>query len=102
MCADQSAVASSIALVVNQRLVRRICKNCSGKGCDNCVQTGYRGRWPVVECLRVTEEMRGNIAAHQFESLTARPSLTDNARTLMEGRITNEAELRRCNSALVV
>src|SRR4051794_33872106 len=57
LCADQSAVASSIALVVNQRLVRKLCKSCSGKGCENCVQTGYRGRLPVVECLRVTEDM---------------------------------------------
>lgn len=95
MCADHSAVASSIALVVNQRLVRRICKNCSGKGCEECVQTGYRGRWPAVECLRVTDEIRRHIAAHTFEALTAKPSLADNARMLMENKTTNEAELQR-------
>jgi type II secretory ATPase GspE/PulE/Tfp pilus assembly ATPase PilB-like protein len=100
MCADHSAVASSIALVVNQRLVRRICKNCSGKGCENCEQTGYQGRWPVVECLRVTDELRGRITAHAFEALTAKPSLADNARTLVDGGITNEAELRRVFGAV--
>jgi type II secretory ATPase GspE/PulE/Tfp pilus assembly ATPase PilB-like protein len=95
MCADQSAVASSVALVMNQRLVRRVCKNCSGKGCEVCLQTGYQGRWPVVECLRVTGEMRRQIAGGAFEAPTAKPSLADNARALGEGGITNEAELRR-------
>lgn len=95
MCADHSAVASSVALVVNQRLVRRVCKNCFGKGCENCVKTGYHGRWPVVECLRVTEEARGHIMARSFEMLTAKPSLAENAGVLVERGITNEAELRR-------
>jgi type II secretory ATPase GspE/PulE/Tfp pilus assembly ATPase PilB-like protein len=95
MCADHSAVASSLALVVNQRLIRRLCKNCSGNGCENCLQTGYQGRLPAVECLRVTEEMRRHIAAGAFETLIAKPSLVDNARALVDGGITNEAELRR-------
>ncbi|HEX4262801.1 MAG TPA: GspE/PulE family protein [Verrucomicrobiae bacterium] len=100
MCADQSAVASSVALVMNQRLVRRLCKNCSGSGCESCVQTGYRGRWPAVECLRVTEEMRGHIAGRAFETLTAKPSLADNARALVQAGMTNDAELRRVFGAV--
>jgi type II secretory ATPase GspE/PulE/Tfp pilus assembly ATPase PilB-like protein len=95
MCADHSAVASSIALVVNQRLVRRLCKNCSGAGCEGCLHTGYRGRLPAVECLRVTEEMRGHVAARRVETLAAKPSLADNARALVEGGTTNEMEIRR-------
>jgi type II secretory ATPase GspE/PulE/Tfp pilus assembly ATPase PilB-like protein len=95
LCEDQSAVASSIALVMNQRLVRRLCKNCSGKGCENCVHTGYHGRLPVVECLRVTEQMRRRIASREIETLTARPSLEENARGLVEAGFTNETELRR-------
>ena len=95
LCSDQSAVASSIALVVNQRLVRRLCKHCSGKGCESCVQTGYRGRLPAVECLRVTEEMRRRIASRDMETLTAKPSLLENAQTLAAAGLTNEMELRR-------
>ena len=95
LCADHSAVASSIALVVNQRLVRKLCKNCSGKGCDSCVQTGYQGRVPAVECLRVTEDMRQQIPARNLESLSAKPSLEDNARSLVNAQLTDEAELRR-------
>jgi general secretion pathway protein E len=95
LCADHSAVASSIALVVNQRLVRKLCKNCSGKGCESCVQTGYRGRLPVVECLRVTEAMRRQIALRTIETLTAKPSLEENAQTLVDTGVTNQTEMRR-------
>jgi len=95
MCADHSAVASSLALVVNQRLLRRLCKNCSGNGCDDCLQTGYRGRVPAVECLRVTDEMRRRIATHAIETLAAKPSLAECARALVDAGRTNETELRR-------
>jgi type II secretory ATPase GspE/PulE/Tfp pilus assembly ATPase PilB-like protein len=95
LCAEHSAVASSVALVVNQRLVRKLCKKCSGQGCENCVQTGYRGRLPVVECLRVSEEMRRQIARHTLDTLHAKPSLKENAQTLVDAGLTNEAELRR-------
>jgi general secretion pathway protein E len=33
MCPDHSAVASSVELVLNQRLLRRLCGDCSGTGC---------------------------------------------------------------------
>jgi len=95
LCNDHSAVASSLALVVNQRLVRKLCKNCSGKGCDECMHTGYRGRLPVVECLRVTEDMRRSIASRQMDALSAKPSLADNAQGLLAAGLTNAAELQR-------
>jgi type IV pilus assembly protein PilB len=78
-------VASSLNLVCAQRLVRRICKNCSephptpaqalmqagfsaedakkvvpnhGRGCDTCNNTGYKGRVGLYEVMEVTEELR--------------------------------------------
>lgn len=95
LCSDHSAVASSIALVVNQRLVRRLCKGCSGKGCESCLQTGYHGRLPVVECLRVTEPMHLRLHAREVESLVAKPSLADGARMLLGTGLTDEREVRR-------
>jgi type II secretory ATPase GspE/PulE/Tfp pilus assembly ATPase PilB-like protein len=95
LCNDHSAVASSLALVMNQRLVRKLCQHCSGKGCDDCMQTGYRGRVPVVECLRVTEDMRRRIASRQMDTLAAKPSLAENAQTLLAAGLTNTAELQR-------
>ena len=95
MCPDHSAVASSIALVVNQRLVRRLCKTCSGQGCETCLHTGYHGRSPAVECLRITDDLRRPLATREIEKLSTKPSLADAARTLVEGGLTNEAEVRR-------
>jgi type IV pilus assembly protein PilB len=78
-------VASSLNLVCAQRLVRRVCKNCSephpmapealvqagfspedgttvvpnkGRGCDKCNNTGYKGRVGLYEVMEVTEELR--------------------------------------------
>jgi general secretion pathway protein E len=95
LCHDHSAVAAALALVVNQRLVRKLCHHCSGKGCESCERTGYRGRVPVVECLRVREDMRRRIALREIDALSAKPSLAENAQALVAAGLTNEAELRR-------
>src|SRR5580698_8386248 len=49
MCGDFSAVAGAVELVLNQRLIRRLCQACGGGGCERCLQTGYCGRMPLVE-----------------------------------------------------
>jgi type IV pilus assembly protein PilB len=74
-------VASSTVLIMAQRLVRRICKNCKeevkvsdealhdlgmesgtkvckGKGCDQCNGTGYAGRQGLYEVMPITPEIR--------------------------------------------
>ena len=78
-------VASAVNLVVAQRLVRRICRECSapatykaeeirslgftpeqaakmpfrrGAGCDNCSGTGYRGRAGLYEVMALSPELR--------------------------------------------
>ncbi|HEX7619095.1 MAG TPA: ATPase, T2SS/T4P/T4SS family, partial [Verrucomicrobiae bacterium] len=61
MCADHSAVASAVELVLNQRLIRKVCSACEGSGCETCLHTGYCGRVPLVEWLRVDEKMRDQI-----------------------------------------
>jgi type IV pilus assembly protein PilB len=84
-------VSSSMAAVLAQRLVRRVCQNCKthyqpspellarlgratgvdlseghfvrGTGCAECHQTGYRGRVAVFELLDVNDRLRALIAA---------------------------------------
>ncbi len=78
-------VASAVNLVVAQRLVRRICKDCKaphtysdvelkalggnpeqykeipfmkGRGCDTCGGTGYKGRAGIYEVMAMTPELR--------------------------------------------
>jgi len=43
----------------------------------------------------VTDAMRRQLALRELESLTAKPTLAENAKALLAGGLTNEAELRR-------
>src|SRR4029079_6186883 len=72
LCPDHSAVASSVELVLNQRLVRRLCPDCSGQACSSGLPTGFRGRLPIVECLRVTDALRHRLAARDLETVAAK------------------------------
>lgn len=89
-------LASSLNLIVAQRLVRRICDKCKepftvsqelvkhlkltqeqtekavfyhGKGCQDCNGSGYRGRLPIFEFLIMDPEIRDAIStgAREFE-----------------------------------
>lgn len=82
-------ICSSLAGILAQRLVRRVCKNCKtyyvpsdsdlerlgidrsvvgdhkfcyGRGCPNCNHTGYKGRKALTELLVVNNEIREMIA----------------------------------------
>jgi general secretion pathway protein E len=95
MCADHSAVASAIELVLNQRLIRKLCAPCGGAGCDACLRTGYRGRVPLVEWLRVDEAMRGKIRQRELTALVPARSLEESARELLQRGLSNQAEYQR-------
>src|SRR5260221_8562652 len=95
LCADHSAVASSVELVLNQRLLRKLCSECSGQGCPACLQTGYRSRLPLVEWLRVNDPLRRRITARDLDGLGAQPSLKDTARDLVQAGSTNQVEVDR-------
>ncbi|MEP6663307.1 MAG: ATPase, T2SS/T4P/T4SS family, partial [Verrucomicrobiota bacterium] len=95
MCADQSAVATSIELVLNQRLIRKLCKTCHGAGCETCLHTGYQGRVPLVEWLRVDETLRAQVRRGELAAITPTYSLENSARSLVEQKLTDETESRR-------
>ena len=95
MCGDHSAVAAAVELVLNQRLIRRLCPGCQGNGCAPCLQTGYKGRLPLVEWLRVTDTLRRRVAARDLDGIGAQPSLAESAQALVQHGVTNAAELRR-------
>ncbi len=95
MCPDHSAVASAVELVLNQRLIRKICHACDGSGCETCLQTGYNGRMPLVEWLRVNESWREQIRRRELSTLTPNPTLETTARSLVNQGVTNETEFKR-------
>jgi general secretion pathway protein E len=95
MCPDHSAVASAVELVFNQRLIRRVCPACTGVQCPTCLQTGYQGRLPVVEWLRLNEPLRAAVRSRNLESLKPVNSLAESARDLVRRGLSNESEMQR-------
>lgn len=81
-------IASTLRLVMAQRLVRKICPHCrvednppetllaeleltpddgpfyKGEGCEHCHGTGYAGRKMIAEVLEITPEIERAILAH--------------------------------------
>jgi type II secretory ATPase GspE/PulE/Tfp pilus assembly ATPase PilB-like protein len=51
-------LASSIIGVIGQRLVRLTCVDCKGKGCVQCIHTGYKGRRGIYELMIPNEHIR--------------------------------------------
>ena len=78
-------VATSVNIIQAQRLIRRICNDCKedvhvpveglveigfseeeaatlklykGRGCENCLNTGYKGRVGLYETMEITDEIR--------------------------------------------
>jgi type II secretory ATPase GspE/PulE/Tfp pilus assembly ATPase PilB-like protein len=95
LCADVSAVASSVELVLNQRLVRKLCPACHGAKCSECLNTGYQGRVPLVEWLRCDESTRAKIVARNLSGIRPAILLAQAAETLLQNKTTDAAELRR-------
>lgn len=95
MCPDHSAVASAVELVLNQRLIRKLCPACDGAGCERCLHTGYHGRGPLVEWLRVDEPGRECVRRRELSALAPVENLEAGARSLVNQGVTNEAECKR-------
>ena len=77
-------MASTLELVIAQRLVRKICDQCrvsftsndkrffpktsstlyQGKGCKNCGNTGYKGRTAIFEFIEIDDALEDLILKH--------------------------------------
>ncbi len=95
MCGDKFAVLSSADLILNQRLVRKRCRDCQGKGCPACLGTGYKGRTPVIEMLELDDDLRDRIRKEGTGILSNPGALRQDARSLVEAGITDTAEIER-------
>jgi type IV pilus assembly protein PilB len=122
-------ISASLEGVLGQRLIRKICQQCKtpyepsesvlaqlgltahdigdknfyfGKGCDNCNNTGYRGRKGIYELLNITDPLRDLInqrapsvvmkqKAIELGMVTLRD---DGLRTIYEGLTTIEEVLK--------
>jgi len=110
MGVEDYLLASSLLGVLAQRLVRRICKHCKqvvqadnsalqelvggngggavqvyeGKGCEECAQTGYRGRCGIYELLLLNETVRQLILKRSSADVIREAAVKQGMRTLRE------------------
>jgi type II secretory ATPase GspE/PulE/Tfp pilus assembly ATPase PilB-like protein len=95
MCPDHYAVWSAVELVLNQRLIRRLCSPCGGRGCTGCFDTGYHGRAPLAEWLRVDETLRRKLRDGGPEVIEPKRTLDTAARELLQRGLSDERERAR-------
>jgi general secretion pathway protein E len=124
MKVESFLLASTLRAVIAQRLVRRLCPTCRkavpasdtvapllgiapdavvyvAQGCEDCNQTGYKGRIGVFEAVRIDDTIRrlintdgheSEIVAHAFAKS---PNLAQSARDLvLSGQTTAEEAVR--------
>lgn len=103
-------IASSLACVISQRLVRRLCPACrqvevpseallrrigmplqeaqtmtfyKAVGCDECLKTGYRGRLPVFEIMEINDTLARLIVQRVDASVIKEQAIKDGMSVLM-------------------
>jgi general secretion pathway protein E len=64
MGVDACNLVSALNGVLAQRLVRVLCKNCGSRGCNECRNTGFRGRKAIGELVVLNDDLRELIVAH--------------------------------------
>jgi len=77
-------LASSVEVIIAQRLVRLFCPLCKGKGCEPCSETGFKGRRSIYEIMLIDDDIRSMITAHKSAQETKAVALKKGMHTLME------------------
>ncbi len=68
MGVDHYLLASTLELIVAQRLIRKLCESCDGHGCDFCRKSGYVGRSVIAEVCEVNSSIKSMIARRETVS----------------------------------
>jgi type IV pilus assembly protein PilB len=102
-------ISSSVILTCAQRLMRRICSHCKepvtypakmfqdlgidpsifdgvtlyrGRGCDRCKDSGYSGRFAIIEAMTITDEIRKLVINRANSREISRIAIGQGMRTL--------------------
>ena len=95
--------ASSVECFIAQRLVRIICHDCSGKGCESCRFTGYKGRTAIYEFLVMDENIRDMVLNRASSDQIKKRALQSGMHTLrMDGLEKIKAGLTTLNEVIRV
>ena len=95
-------LSSSLLGVLAQRLVRKVCAPCQGRGCDACGQSGYQGRTGIFELLTTHDDIRALIHSQASEAQLRQAALghgmtlmRDDGERLVRQGLTTAEELVR-------
>jgi len=123
---DPFVIASSVTTIVAQRLARRTCNRCresyipsdlvlsklmwedkdfvfqKGRGCKDCLETGFRGRIGIYEILKMTAPVCAAINRNASEAeivkagaMSGYMSLFEDARSKIRAGVTTPEEILR-------
>ena len=103
-------LSSSLIGVLAQRLVRQRCQSCGPRallGCDDCGQSGYKGRLGIFELMAVDDAIRSAIKQRADASdirqlalgMASFTSLEQDGLRLVRSGVTTEQELARVTSS---
>jgi len=124
MGAEPFVLTSSVLLVISQRLVRTLCRECkavgditdpvrerfalgnatiySAHGCTACRGSGYKGRIGIFEFLPITNDINAAIyqrrPAEEIQRISGRPNLLEDGLKKVRAGITTLDELLRVTS----
>lgn len=84
MGVDHYLLASTLKLVVAQRLVRSMCHECNSQGCESCRYTGYSGRSVIAEACEIDDGMSELISAKEPVSAYLDYAMTKGFRPIRE------------------
>ncbi len=95
-------LSSSLLGVLAQRLVRKLCPTCAGKGCEACGQSGYQGRTGIFELMTADDSLRALVHRQASEAEIREAALAggmrlmrdDGERLVREGLTSREELLR--------
>ena len=114
MGVENFLVSSALFGVLSQRLVRKICPQCHGKGktgnhqkCKRCNGSGYKGRCGIFELLIVNDELRAainrNVSSNELQEIAIRGGMTtlkEDGLAKVASGITTQDELNRSTAEL--
>ena len=105
-------VTSSVSAVLNQRLVRKLCEKCKQKdeqtglfeaaGCEDCFNTGYKGRVLIAEMVQLDSQLRKAVLAKadldELENILkdkGHATMIADGRRLIRDGVTTQDELNK-------
>lgn len=95
-------LSSSLLGVLAQRLIRLTCATCHGMGCQECMQSGFKGRAGIYELMTSTPELKELIHQSASEAQIRQKAIETGMRSLAKdserwvtSKMTTLAEIRR-------